>query len=141
MSEEEIIKYAKIFSTARGDTFKIHFDDRTINEPDVWKGVLDYIDKLQEEIEKYKRLAEANLKDVQEFQDNMCNHRCIKNNEVLELKAEIEKKDKVIDLMAEDIYDNDNFWKIKCRVERIEKGKEKDYIKERFFKKVEDMVE
>lgn len=66
--------------------------------------VWNYIEKLQkrvDELDKYKRLAEANLKDSQEFQDNMCNHRCIKNNEVLELKEEIEKKDKVIDLMVE----------------------------------------
>lgn len=57
-------------------------------------------------IDKYKRLAEANLKDSQEFQDNMCNHRCIKNNEVLELKEELKKKDKVINLMAFEITEN-----------------------------------
>lgn len=56
MSEDEIIKYAKIFSTARGDTFKIHIDDKTINEPDVWKGVLEYIEKLQKENEELKAI-------------------------------------------------------------------------------------
>ena len=55
----------------------------------VVSSLLNYIDKLQKELDKYKRLAEANLKDSQEFQENMCNHRCIKNNEVLELKEEI----------------------------------------------------
>ena len=56
---------------------------------------------------------------------------------VKKLQADIEIKDKVIDLLIDDVYDNDNFWKLKCGFERIEKGKEKEYIKERFYKKVE----
>ena len=47
---------------------------------------------LKAEIEKEKRLAEANLKDSEEFQDNMCNHRCILNLKVEELKQELEKE-------------------------------------------------
>lgn len=84
----------------------------------------------EEEIKKVKCIHLADRR----VTDKLC-------NAIEELKIEKEKsskKDKVIDLMAEDIYDNDNFWKIKCRVEKIEKGKEKDYIKERFFKKVEE---
>ena len=61
------------------------------------------IDKLQKELDKYKRLAEANLKDSQEFQDNMCNHRCIKNNEVLELKEELEHKQETIDKIMKEL--------------------------------------
>lgn len=47
----------------------------------------------------------------------------------------IEKQEKAIDLMAEDIYENDNFYKLKCAFEKVEKGKEKEYIKERFYAK------
>ena len=46
----------------------------------------EFAETLLTAYEKEKRLAEANLKDSEEFKDNMCNHRCIKNAEVLELK-------------------------------------------------------
>ena len=38
-------------------------------------------------------------------------------------KKELDKKDKVINLMSECIYDNDNFYKLKCAFEKIEKRK------------------
>lgn len=51
--------------------------------------------KLRVELEKYKRLAEMNLKDAEEFQKNMCEHRCILYNEIEELKTELfEEKEK-----------------------------------------------
>lgn len=51
MSEEEIIKYAKIFSNAKGDTYKINFvnENKTIDEVEIWKEILNLIDKLQKE--------------------------------------------------------------------------------------------
>lgn len=51
-------------------------------------------------------------------------------------QTELDLKDKVIDLLIDDVYDNDNFWRLKCGFEKIEKGKEKEYIKEKFYKKV-----
>ena len=83
-------------------------------------GALHLIDKLQTKYEKQKKI---NLEQNQ-FIDT--------------LKTNIIKQQKVIDLMAEDIYENDNFWKLKCAFEKIGKGEEKDYIKERFFKKAEE---
>lgn len=50
------------------------------------------IKKVVTAYEKEKRLAEANLKDSEEFQDNMCNHRCILNSKVEELEEELEKE-------------------------------------------------
>lgn len=51
--------------------------------------------KLRVELEQYKRLAEMNLKDAEEFQENMCEHRCILYNEIEELKTELfEEKEK-----------------------------------------------
>ncbi len=42
--------------------------------------------------EKEKRLAEVNLKDSEEFKNNMCDHRCILNSKVEELEDELEKE-------------------------------------------------
>lgn len=61
----------------------------------------------------------------------------------LNFKNEVYKKtndklEKVIDKMAEDIYENDNFYQLKIAFEKIKKGKEKDFIKERFYRKVEE---
>lgn len=45
-----------------------------------------YIEKLQKENEKYKRLSEMNLKNAEEFKNNMCEHRCLLKSENEELK-------------------------------------------------------
>lgn len=51
--------------------------------------------KLRVELEQYKRLAEMNLKDAENFKKNMCQHRCILYNEIEELKTELfEEKEK-----------------------------------------------
>ena len=50
------------------------------------------VETLLTAYEKEKRLAETNLKDSKEFQDNMCNHRCILNSKVEELESELEKE-------------------------------------------------
>lgn len=51
--------------------------------------ILNLIEKQQKEIEHYKRLAEMNLKDSEEFKENMCEHRCILNNQIMELTEEL----------------------------------------------------
>lgn len=53
MSEEEIIKYAKIFSNAKGDTHKINFvnENKTIDEVEIWKEILKLIDKKDKVID------------------------------------------------------------------------------------------
>lgn len=56
--------------------------------------ILNLIEKLQKENEKYKRLAKINLKNVEEFKDNMCNHRCLLKNENKELKARLDELSK-----------------------------------------------
>lgn len=42
------------------------------------------LEKQQKEMEMYKRIAEMNLKDGEEFKNEMCNHRCI-------LKSDLEE--------------------------------------------------
>lgn len=46
------------------------------------------VEKLQKENEKYKRLAKINLKNAEEFKDNMCEHRCLLKSENEELKED-----------------------------------------------------
>ena len=51
--------------------------------------VLNLIEKLQKENEKYKRLAKINLENAEEFKDNMCEHRCLLKSENEELKEDL----------------------------------------------------
>lgn len=51
----------------------------------------EYIEKLQKENEKYKRLSEINLKNAEEFKNNMCEHRCLLKSENEELQKENEE--------------------------------------------------
>lgn len=57
---------------------------------------LNLIEKLQKENEKYKRLAKINLKNAEEFKDNMCDHRCLLKSENAELKARLDELRKTI---------------------------------------------
>lgn len=50
----------------------------------------DYKSVLKEN-EKYKRIAEINLNDAEEFKNNMCEHRCLLKSENKEQKELIEK--------------------------------------------------
>ena len=54
------------------------------------------IEKLQKENEKYKRLSEMNLKNAEEFKNNMCEHRCLLKSENEELQRENEELKKFI---------------------------------------------
>lgn len=46
-----------------------------------YKRVLEINKVLLKENEKYKRLAEMNLKNAEEFKNNMCEHRCLLKSE------------------------------------------------------------
>ena len=56
--------------------------------------ILNLIEKLQKENEKYKRLSKMNLKNAEEFKDNMCEHRCLLKSENSELKARLDELSK-----------------------------------------------
>lgn len=58
--------------------------------------ILNLIEKLQKENEKYKRLSEMNLKNAEEFKNNMCEHRCLLKSENEELQRENEELKKFI---------------------------------------------
>ena len=47
---------------------------------------------LEEQVERYKRIANKKMQDIEEFRENECNHRCIKNAEIEELKEETRQR-------------------------------------------------
>ena len=65
--------------------------DRKIGDEEIYTIICE-LENFYTAYKKEKRLAETNLKDSKEFQDNMCNHRCILNSEVEELEEELEKE-------------------------------------------------
>ena len=92
--EEDIKIVEKLINTMKSD--------RTMFEEDKSKEIytffinsLEHIlsdyKRILKENEKYKRLAEMNLKNAEEFKDNMCEHRCLLKNENEELKQENEQ--------------------------------------------------
>lgn len=111
MELEEAIKQLKDLIKDR-ESFLVGFDDEYDN---VFKKDIQAIETVLNQLEQYKRLAEMNLKDAEEFQNNMCEHRCILYNEKEELKADLyeanniisdyidttAKQEKMIDLMGE----------------------------------------
>ena len=54
-----------------------------------------------QELEKYKRLAEINLKDSEEFKNNICEHRCVLKSELQELEENSIPKKRVEDEIKE----------------------------------------
>ncbi len=69
--------------------------------------ILNLIDKQQKETEKYKRIAEMNLKDGEEFKNEMCEHRCI-------LKSELEENYISKELIREKIKEIEDSLKEDC---------------------------
>lgn len=125
---------------------KIRMDNITATAiVDLRKPIYLFFEDLIRKLYRYKRLAEANLKDSEEFKDNMCKHRCILNNEVKELEEELDKKDKVIDEMLKFISEitdcpaeNLNI-DLNCAEEcDCEKDRTKKCWKKYFFEKVEE---
>lgn len=117
------------------------------------------IETVLNQLEQYKRLAEMNLKDSEEFQNNMCEHRCILYNEKEELKADLyeanniisdyiditTKQEKMMDKMISMLedYGADEFIcnevsKILYKNNKICNGNCKECIKQYFEKKAEE---
>lgn len=66
-----------------------------------YEDELQAIENILADRERYKRLAEQNLKNSEEFKNNMCEHRRIKNNEILELQVKANKYDALVENMKE----------------------------------------
>lgn len=64
-----------------------------------WIGsnAIQAVENILNEYKMYKRLAEANLKDAEEFENNMCEHRCLLKSEIEDIIDEcIPKKKNII---------------------------------------------
>lgn len=71
-----------------------HKSSRTDEEIELANKYSNSIETVLKALETYKRLAEANLKDSEEFKKNMCEHRCLLKSELENSipKEVIEKK-------------------------------------------------
>lgn len=75
--EKQAIETAKIVANKKyGSIMFLEIKDVEI--------ILNLVEKQQKEIERYKRIAEMNLKDGEEFKNEMCEHRCILKSEMKE---------------------------------------------------------
>lgn len=75
--EKQAIETAKIIANKKyGSIMCLEIKDVEI--------ILNLVEKQQKEIERYKRIAEMNLKDGEEFKNEMCEHRCILKSEMKE---------------------------------------------------------
>ena len=81
--EKEAIEYLKRYSNTGLWYKQQHYE--------YIKIVIRLVEKLQKENEEYKELAEMNLKNAEEFKNNMCEHRCLLKSENKEQKELIEK--------------------------------------------------
>ena len=105
-------------------------EELTISNKEIDK---EYIEKLQKENEKYKRLSEMNLKNAEEFKNNMCEHRCLLKSENEELKKFITEG---ITVVPHSPYKNyrldflrENFVSKKKIKDKIEELKKDEYSK------------
>ncbi len=76
--------------------------------------VVDLYQKEKEknkDIERYKRIANKKLDDIEEFRKNECNHRCIKDAELKEFKEYIFNNYISKDKIREKIKEYEDFYK------------------------------
>ena len=59
----------------------------------------EFAETVLQALERYKRLAEANLTKRDEFMDNMCEHRCILKSELQEFQENTIPKKKIEDIL------------------------------------------
>ena len=63
--------------------------------------VISSIENVLSELERYKRIANMNLKDSEEFNKNMCEHRCPIKSDYEEVKQELETYKKIAEKLAD----------------------------------------
>ena len=73
--------------------------------------VISSIENVLSELERYKRIANMNLKDSEEFNKNMCEHRCPIKSDYEEVKQELETYKKIAEKLADRIaLTNELYW-------------------------------
>ena len=92
---------------------------------------LDLLEKQRKELEMYKRIAEMDLKDGEEFKNEMCNHRCV-------LKSDLEENYISKDKIRKNIKElNDN----RPYLSKFDDWKEKEYTNEDVTNKCVEILE
>ena len=96
MKENSIERDIHLLESYAGMTHKMNDNQgRPKLDQAIERVLLDYKRVLKEN-EKYKRLSEMNLKNAEEFKNNMCEHRCLLKSENEELQRENEELKKFI---------------------------------------------
>lgn len=106
--------------------------DFDINTLDV---LLNLIEKQQKEIEKLKKQSENLDKEAQSYLEELMGDNGMKKRTIAQLQAEIEKKNKIIDLMAEWLYEDDTSF----GYGNLKEVNTKEKIKQYFERRVEDV--
>ncbi len=119
MKENSIEEALKKLTT--GKKMKMYELLRTFKREDIENFVITrkkYVDvilcdykRVLKENEKYKRLAEMNLKNAEEFKENMCDHRCLLKSENEELKNKLSLKQFDINVVYNDYLEKLNEYK------------------------------
>ena len=119
MKENSIEEELKKLTT--GKKMKMYELLRTFKREDIENFVITrkkYVDvilcdykRVLKENEKYKRLAEMNLKNAEEFKENMCDHRCLLKSENEELKNKLSLKQFDINVVYNDYLEKLNEYK------------------------------
>ena len=92
---------------------------------------LDLLEKQRKELEMYKRIAEMDLKEGEEFENEMCKHRCI-------LKSDLEENYISKDRIRKNIKElNDN----RPYLSKFDDWKEKEYTNEDVTNKCVEVLE
>ena len=93
-SRLKVIRYSREYGTeniyliTKSDLVQIDINKYMIEIED---GKFVDLKQIYQENEKYKRLAEMNLKSAEEFKNNICKHRCLLKSENKEQKELIER--------------------------------------------------
>ena len=93
------------------------------------------VNSSKKEYEKYKRLAEINLKNAEEFKNNMCEHRCLLKSENEILQKENEELKNAVNIVNKEKSD----W---IRAYQEEKDKQFELLRSSIpVKEVKDKIE
>ena len=139
MKENSIEKDIKILETWLEELNEL-FNKNHINntkERNALYNILSDYKRVLKENEKYKRLAEMNLKNAEEFKENMCDHRCLLKSENEELKNKLSLKQFDINVVYNDYLEKLNEYKensisiqkVKDKIEKYKKLSDKFYVK------------
>ena len=115
-SEKSINNLRRLVELRKNKCDEIKFDTCICSTKD--------LEIVLQALERYKRLAEENLKDNEEFKNNMCEHRCILKSELQEIQENSIPKKKIEDKTKEQIEEADEVLIAKEYIDNFEGSEE-----------------